>query len=345
MYKPVRHTCLLILTVAFAGSVPAAVIHVPADEPTIQAGINAAKNGDKVLVGPGTYFENIEFEGKRISVVSEAGPEQTIIDGNNSFMSIVLFEGGETRKTVLNGFTIQHGGASGAAGIYLFASSATISHNIFRENGAGGEYGTAITCNICSALITGNTFEENNCDVQDISSVLDVFNGSQPLIVNNVFANNPCRAVNLIVPAEAAPTIANNTFVGNREGIFLSLVSSPAAHLYANNIVVDNEVGLEVEGLGTNELPWLNNLVFGNRTNYVGISDQTGMHGNISVSPRFVSLRNLNVQLRPGSPAIDAGTAAVPQLPSRDFAGNPRVVDGDGDRTAEPDIGAFEFVP
>jgi hypothetical protein len=34
-------------------------IHVPADRPTIQAGINA----DTVLVSPGTYNENIDFLG------------------------------------------------------------------------------------------------------------------------------------------------------------------------------------------------------------------------------------------------------------------------------------------
>ena len=57
-------------------------IHVPADQPTIQAAINAASNGDTVLVAPGTYLENINFNGKSITVTSSGGPSVTIIDGN-----------------------------------------------------------------------------------------------------------------------------------------------------------------------------------------------------------------------------------------------------------------------
>ena len=333
------------LIYSLTGTIRASVIHVPVDQPTIQQGIDAAQPGDTVLVSAGTYFEIIEFGGKAISVVSESGPKRTIIDGNNNFMSVVLFEGGETLRSVLRGFTIQHGGASGGAGIYLFASSATISHNVFRENGAYGEYGTAISCNICSALIEGNTFEENNCDVQDASSVIEVVNSSEPLIVNNIFVNNPCRAINMILPEEAAPMVVNNTIVGNREGLFLSLYGSPAAHRYANNVIVGNDVGLEVEGLGSNELPWLNNLVFGNKSNYIGLANQTGLNGNISANPRFAKPARLNFQLRPDSPAIDSGTLSVPHLPAKDIAGNPRVVDGNGDGTALPDSGAYEFLP
>ncbi len=46
------------------------IINVPADQPTIQEGIDAAVNADTVLVQPGTYVENINYNGKNITVAS-----------------------------------------------------------------------------------------------------------------------------------------------------------------------------------------------------------------------------------------------------------------------------------
>src|SRR5213080_499591 len=60
---------------------PTTVIHVPGDQPTIQAAIDAAVDGDVVAVDPGTYQENINLEGKAIKIASTSGPSGTIIDG------------------------------------------------------------------------------------------------------------------------------------------------------------------------------------------------------------------------------------------------------------------------
>ena len=80
---------LLLLILSFSGLSQVRVINVPDDEETIQAGIDEAEEGDTVLVQPGEYVENINFEGKAITVASlilttgdRAYIDSTIIDGN-----------------------------------------------------------------------------------------------------------------------------------------------------------------------------------------------------------------------------------------------------------------------
>src|SRR5262245_15837686 len=55
-------------------------LHVPSEYPTIQAAIDAAVDGDEIIVAPGTYHEAINFNGKALHLHSSDGPETTIID-------------------------------------------------------------------------------------------------------------------------------------------------------------------------------------------------------------------------------------------------------------------------
>ncbi len=78
---------------------------VPNQYPTIQQAVNAARDGDTVLVGPGTYHEDFNYRGKGIWVKSLFGPAVTIWEGiyQNVF---VYFNSGEDTLSVLCGFRI-----------------------------------------------------------------------------------------------------------------------------------------------------------------------------------------------------------------------------------------------
>jgi hypothetical protein len=59
--------------------------------------------------------------------------------------------------------------------------------------------------------------------------------------------------------------------------------------------------------------------------------------------PQFAGATDYH--LPAGSPAIDSGDPLTVTLPTEDFDGAPRPVDGDGDGVARRDMGAFEYQP
>jgi len=146
----------------------AQIIHVPADQPTIQAGINAAATSDTVLVDAGTYFENINFNGKAITVASNFIMDgdtntinNTIINGsqpdNPDFASVVSFTTGEDTTSIISGFTITGGTglldasvpARIGGGIVCINAGAKIIHNKIISNEVDHQttaFGAGIAC-------------------------------------------------------------------------------------------------------------------------------------------------------------------------------------------------------
>jgi hypothetical protein len=92
----------------------AATLNVPSLEySTIQSAIAAAFHRDIVLVADGTYKDggnkNLDFKGKAISVKSQNGPSNSIIDceGDGRGFSFDSYEG---KASHVEGFTITNGG-------------------------------------------------------------------------------------------------------------------------------------------------------------------------------------------------------------------------------------------
>lgn len=219
----------LVALAAFIGAVPVAasnVLVVPVAYPTIQAAINAANNGDTVQVNPGTYFENIDFKGKLITVQSAQGPSVTTIDGSN-VAPVVNFSNSETTAAVLQGFTIQHGNATFAfayegAGVHISGAGPTVEGNVITANTGCGS-GTGISIAFASPVIRNNTISGNSkqtgCSGQGGGGIYVRGAASAQIIGNTITNNTSDFGGGIDLFAAGTPTLVNNTISNNTAGI------------------------------------------------------------------------------------------------------------------------------
>lgn len=122
-------------------------ISVPGDYATIQGAIDAAVNGDTIIVSPGTYEESIILNSKSITLRS-LNPNDvmivssTIIEPPHGERGVVI-EGGPASECVFTGFTITKGTilSGKGAGIAILHSSPTISHCDFFQMFINGDDG------------------------------------------------------------------------------------------------------------------------------------------------------------------------------------------------------------
>ena len=137
-----------------------AVINVPGDYSSIQTAIGVATDFDTVLVGPGTYHENLDFLGKRLVVASTLGPVATTIVAANSNSPAVRMVSDEPSGTTLSGFTIT---GSNASGIQIDHASPTIDWNIIHGNANNATYsGGAIRITYGPGVVVTNNIMYNN---------------------------------------------------------------------------------------------------------------------------------------------------------------------------------------
>jgi hypothetical protein len=245
--------CLILPLLCVPSSYAQVTINVPADQATIQAGINAASSGDTVLVAPGTYAENINFGGRAIIVTSSGGSAVTIIDGGANG-PVVTFNTGETTKSQLSGFTIQNGLQNGLAGggISISSASPTITGNVITGNHAA--VGIGIYVNGGSPIITANTITGNNQ-----TGAGDGGQGGGGILVSGS-SSTPGN------PQITGNTITNNSVSsgGNGGGISITYYSSPLiqGNLIQGNSAYNGGGGVSVQSYNSPIL--VENVIVGN---------------------------------------------------------------------------------
>ncbi|MDB9871405.1 DUF1565 domain-containing protein, partial [bacterium] len=275
------------------------------DEPfaTIQHAINAAHNGHIVLVSPGTYTENINYNGRNILVISEMGPSETIIDGGQNG-SVVTFNSGETDAAALDGFTVTNG---------------------LTENGNGG----GIFIDNSSPNIFNVIVENNHANS---GGGIDLKGETQTVISNSIVRNNSAEWGAGIYCHSNSPTIENVVVSGNHATVNAGGVY---AREYAYPIIINcTIVNNSTDGQGGGILTWFNSTVdvknsiirdnYPNELGHVSggsvtlnYSNISGNHegfsgsNNINVDPMFCNQSNNDFRIAQDSPCFGTGESGT----------------------------------
>jgi len=220
----------------------AEVLHIPTDYSTIQEGINTAIVGDTILVAPGTYGENINFNGSNITVASlylttqdKSYISKTIIDGNQNG-GVVTFENGEDSTAFLCGFTIVHGNNVFGGGIYCkYSSSPSLENVIISENSASHS-GGGIYCKYSSSPCLKNLIIINNTSTSYGGGIYCEDNSSPDLDDVTISGNYSHHGGGICCLFDSSPSLKNviisdntATWYGGGIGCF-----------YESNIHVEN---------------------------------------------------------------------------------------------------------
>jgi hypothetical protein len=280
-----------------------------ADFNNIQAAINDSNDGDTIIVADGIYTgegnRDIDFLGKAITLRSENGPENCIIDCNGTKAEPhrgFSFHHGEDANSVLDGFTITNARAS-VATIWCDDSSPTIANCNISGNWAT-EVGGIFIGNYCSPRII-------NCNITENSGGLDggISCFGNPMIIN-------CNI------------IANVSRGGSGGGMWCHNSSTTVT-----NCILRGNSPKQIYATTPGRFP---------SVSYSNVEGGGGGVGGIDKDPNFAF--GSDYHLMPGSPCIDAGTNSPPGgLPTHDPDGNARPLDGDGDTNSIADIGVYEF--
>jgi hypothetical protein len=213
--------------------------------------------------------------------------------------------------------------------------------------------------------IDGNLIKGNTAA---IGAGINVKSNTAGYIQNNLILNNTAfdptanggmgGGIYCLVNLGGTQHIINNTIWGNTAsyallpkeeggGMAISVpesVSPPPATgqlFIANNILAFNSSGIFMPPSGVVPPTLTKNDIFNTGANYINLSPGAS---DISVNPGFVNSSSGDFHLLETSPCIDGGdNSSISAGLTHDYAGSIRIIDGNHNRAAIVDIGAYEY--
>jgi predicted outer membrane repeat protein len=267
------------------------------DLPTIQAAIEAAVEGDEIVLtdgvfrGEGNYL--INFRGKAITVRSQSDdPGRCVIDcegvpGSTDYRLGFHFRSFEGSDSVVEGITVTQGWSVVGAAIRCFRGSPLVRNCVFENNVA--QQGGAINCQLSSAV-----FE--NCVI--VNSRATEFPGGGAFVGDADVVFRGC-------------TISHNESgvdpSGDRQGggISIHAQSFATSFVIIEHCIVSHSSRGEAIYCDERSTATISCTdIFGNAGgDWVGcIADQAGQNGNLSADPIFCDIERGNYGLAANSP-------------------------------------------
>ena len=302
-------------------------IHVPQDQPTIQAGINAAADGDTVLVAPGTYAENLQIQNKTIVVESAQGAGQTIIDGGGQQNVTVSISEPTGHSATVDGFTIQNG-----AGGVTSTGAVTLQNDTIKANWGSGVHATGLAQILNNHInTTAPNAGQPNCSAQpgiNLSTDFTPVPGMpvQSRVSGNVIEGDgtACSGPGIDVSPVNPVVVENNIVRGTAAGISVDELQTPDNNVRVTirqNLVYNNEngglfleysappdsggpsIGIGPISIAVTNNTFFNNLTAGQATNSLGEAAAEIELNDLSA--RMALLNNLIIADSPTAAAVN----------------------------------------
>lgn len=282
----------LTLSLAIILAAPSAANdHIVVAGESVQAAIESASDGDRILVHAGVYYEALDLGGKQLEVIGVSGAEFTMLDARETGAPVVRAVSGEAAGTTLYGLTIRAG-----------------------EGELRSDLGAPLICGAGVIVAEGSHLQLERCVIAgnghstaDLGGALFVHGAASRLdVLDCVVHSNGARHAGggAVVMGGAHVQIESSTFVNNYSafngGGVSGVVVGPGATAELHEAIVWGN-----EGVDLGAPSWLG--VGAITVTYSDIGGGWAGAGNLDVDPGFVDIAGQDFRLMDTSPCRDAG--------------------------------------